>query len=161
MKTARLLLPAIAATGMLSLVGIANPGHVWSEEAMSELGNPMPGTAQDFEDTRKEPNLANMHSPESNRQVTLGGAQYFVVGKVVNINGQQFDIQKIDDGERVRLVVNQDSNLDCSAAPSTSDEQQSESLASERIPIEIPAGDSNRRYLQTKRDKLGHQLTTL
>jgi 3,4-dihydroxy 2-butanone 4-phosphate synthase / GTP cyclohydrolase II len=32
---------------------------------------------------------------------------------------------------------------------------------SERIPIEIPAGDSNRRYLQTKRDKLGHQLSSL
>jgi len=32
---------------------------------------------------------------------------------------------------------------------------------SERVPIEIPASDSSRRYLQTKRDKLGHQLTTL
>jgi 3,4-dihydroxy 2-butanone 4-phosphate synthase/GTP cyclohydrolase II len=32
---------------------------------------------------------------------------------------------------------------------------------SERIPIEIPAGESNRRYLQTKRDKLGHQLSSL
>jgi 3,4-dihydroxy 2-butanone 4-phosphate synthase/GTP cyclohydrolase II len=32
---------------------------------------------------------------------------------------------------------------------------------SERIPIEIPAGESNRRYLQTKRDKLGHQLSLL
>ncbi|HET8721261.1 MAG TPA: PRC-barrel domain-containing protein [Nitrospira sp.] len=145
MKTARLLLPAITATGMLGIVGIMNPGHVSSEEAMSELGNPLPGTTQDFEDTRKEPDPAKMHSPESNRQVTLGGAQYFVVGKVVNINGQQFDIQKIDDGERVRLVVNQDSNLDCSAAPSTSDEQQSESLASERIPIEQQAPAASER----------------
>jgi 3,4-dihydroxy 2-butanone 4-phosphate synthase / GTP cyclohydrolase II len=34
-------------------------------------------------------------------------------------------------------------------------------VVSERIPIEIPAGDSNRRYLQTKRDKLGHQLSSL
>jgi 3,4-dihydroxy 2-butanone 4-phosphate synthase/GTP cyclohydrolase II len=32
---------------------------------------------------------------------------------------------------------------------------------SERVPIEIPASEANRRYLQTKRDKLGHQLTTL
>jgi 3,4-dihydroxy 2-butanone 4-phosphate synthase / GTP cyclohydrolase II len=32
---------------------------------------------------------------------------------------------------------------------------------SERIPIEIPAGESNRRYLQTKRDKLGHQISAL
>jgi len=32
---------------------------------------------------------------------------------------------------------------------------------SERIPIEIPAGESNRRYLETKRDKLGHQISLL
>lgn len=31
----------------------------------------------------------------------------------------------------------------------------------ERIPIEIPAGDKNRRYLTTKRDKLGHLLQSL
>lgn len=28
----------------------------------------------------------------------------------------------------------------------------------ERVPIEIPANDANRRYLETKRDKLGHLL---
>ena len=28
----------------------------------------------------------------------------------------------------------------------------------ERVPIEIPANDNNRKYLQTKRDKLGHLL---
>jgi 3,4-dihydroxy 2-butanone 4-phosphate synthase/GTP cyclohydrolase II len=28
----------------------------------------------------------------------------------------------------------------------------------ERIPIEIPASDANRRYLQTKKEKLGHLL---
>ena len=32
---------------------------------------------------------------------------------------------------------------------------------SERIPIEIPAGESNRRYLETKRDKLGHHFSSL
>ena len=31
----------------------------------------------------------------------------------------------------------------------------------ERVPIEIPPNDSNRRYLSTKRDKLGHQLSSL
>jgi 3,4-dihydroxy 2-butanone 4-phosphate synthase / GTP cyclohydrolase II len=31
----------------------------------------------------------------------------------------------------------------------------------ERVPIEIPANDANRRYLNTKRDKLGHQLSSL
>ncbi|MEQ1759720.1 MAG: GTP cyclohydrolase II [Vicinamibacterales bacterium] len=32
---------------------------------------------------------------------------------------------------------------------------------SERVPIEIPVSDSTRRYLQTKRDKLGHQLSSV
>jgi 3,4-dihydroxy 2-butanone 4-phosphate synthase/GTP cyclohydrolase II len=29
---------------------------------------------------------------------------------------------------------------------------------SERVPIEVPAGSENARYLRTKRDKLGHIL---
>ena len=32
---------------------------------------------------------------------------------------------------------------------------------SERIPIEIPASDLTRRYLKTKKDKLGHELTSV
>ena len=133
MKTAPMLLQAIAATGLLGIFGMVTPTYVSSQQAMSELGTPMPGTSQDFEDTRKEPNPANMHSPESNRQVTLGGAQSFVEGKVLNIDGQRFDIQKTDNGERVQIVVNQDSNLDCSAAPSKSNEQRAQMLTSERI----------------------------
>jgi 3,4-dihydroxy 2-butanone 4-phosphate synthase/GTP cyclohydrolase II len=31
----------------------------------------------------------------------------------------------------------------------------------ERVPLEIPANDSNRKYLSTKRDKLGHLLSSL
>jgi 3,4-dihydroxy 2-butanone 4-phosphate synthase/GTP cyclohydrolase II len=31
----------------------------------------------------------------------------------------------------------------------------------ERVPIEIPANDANRKYLSTKRDKLGHLLSFL
>jgi len=31
----------------------------------------------------------------------------------------------------------------------------------ERVPIEVPANEANRRYLSTKRDKLGHLLTSL
>lgn len=145
MKTVRLLLQAITATGLLGMVGMVNPGHVSSEQAMSELGKPSPGTAQNFEDTRKQPDPAQMHSPESNRQVTLGGAQYFVEGKVLKAEGQQFEIQKTEDGERIQLVVNQDTNLDCSAAPSESKDKRSETLASERIPAEQQAPAASER----------------
>jgi hypothetical protein len=155
MKTLRLSVPAIAATGLLGLVGIINPASVSAEQRMSELGQPMPGTTQDSEDTRKEPDPAKMHSPESNRQVTLGGAQSFVEGKLLNINGQQFDIQKTEDGERIQLIVNQDSNLDCSAAPGASKEQGSESLASERIPVErqAPAASERQRDQGQRKDE--------
>ena len=30
---------------------------------------------------------------------------------------------------------------------------------SERVPIIVPPGEENRRYLETKRDKMGHILT--
>src|SRR5690606_19193168 len=31
----------------------------------------------------------------------------------------------------------------------------------ERVPVEVPANDYNRRYLETKRDKMGHLLDGL
>ena len=133
MKTARMLLQAIAATGLLGVVGMVTPTNVSSQQAMSEIGKPTPGTTQDFEDTRKQPDPAYMHSPESNRQVTLGGAQSFVEGEILGTDGQQFDIRKTEGGERVRLVVNKDTNLDCSAAPTESHENRSDTLTSERV----------------------------
>jgi hypothetical protein len=72
-----------------------------AEQALSELGRPAPGTVQDVEDTRKQPDPAQMHSPESNRQVTLGGAQSFVEGEIWTIEGQTFEIRKLDDGRVV------------------------------------------------------------
>jgi sporulation protein YlmC with PRC-barrel domain len=77
-----------------------------------------------------------MHSQESNQQVTLGGAQYFVEGEIIKIEGQKFDVKKTEGGEGVRLVVNQDTNLDCSMAPAGSGEKPSDTLASDRIPVE-------------------------
>ena len=145
MKTLRLSLQAIAATGLLAVAGMGNPASVSSQQAMSELGKPLPGTTQDFEDTRKQPDPAQMHSPESNRQVMLGGAQYFVEGEIVKTDGQQFDIKKTDGGERVQLVVNQDSNLDCSAAPSASNEKRAETLTSERISAQEQAPAASER----------------
>jgi len=136
-----MLLQAITATGLLGVVGMVNPASVSSQQSMGEIGKPMPGTTQDVEDTRKQPDPAQMHSPESNRQVTLGGAQSFVEGEVLNINGQQFDIKKTDSGERVQLVVNQDTNLDCSAAP----DQKAATLESERIPAEKEAPAASER----------------
>lgn len=37
---------------------------------------------QDFEDTRKQPDPARMHSPESTGKRPLGGDEYFVAGEI-------------------------------------------------------------------------------
>jgi 3,4-dihydroxy 2-butanone 4-phosphate synthase/GTP cyclohydrolase II len=34
-------------------------------------------------------------------------------------------------------------------------------IVSELVPIEMPVSDSTRRYMTTKKEKLGHQLTTV
>lgn len=34
-------------------------------------------------------------------------------------------------------------------------------VINERVPIEVAVSDANRRYLKTKKDKLGHQLTSV
>jgi hypothetical protein len=78
-------------------------------------------------------------------QVTLGGAQSIVEGEIVKTDGQQFEIKKTDGGERVQLVVNQDSNLDCSAASRESKEKRAETLTSERIPAQDQAPAASER----------------
>lgn len=42
MRTARLLLQAIAATGLVCVVWMVNPVPVSSQQSMSEMGKPMP-----------------------------------------------------------------------------------------------------------------------
>jgi len=32
---------------------------------------------------------------------------------------------------------------------------------SEAVPLEIPAGEHTRKYLKTKKDKLGHKLSSV
>jgi sporulation protein YlmC with PRC-barrel domain len=116
------------------MVGTPN---AYAEQPLSELGRPAPGTVKDIEDTRKQPDPAQMHSPESNRQVTLGGAQSFVEGDIWKIDGQTFEIRKADGGERVRVLVNSDTNLDCASATSSSEREQ---LASDQIPSDQQSG---------------------
>jgi sporulation protein YlmC with PRC-barrel domain len=68
-----------------------------------------------------------------------------VEGEVVKIDGQAFDIKKTDGGERVRVVVNQDTNLDCAMAPAASAEKRPEMLSSERIQSDKQAPTASER----------------
>jgi sporulation protein YlmC with PRC-barrel domain len=129
---------------MLGMAWMFDAPSVSAQQPVSELGRPAPGTVQDVEDTRKQPDPAQMHSPESNRQVTLGGAQSFVEGEIWKVEGQTFEIRKSEDGERVQLLVNPDTNLDCASAPSSSGKGQGEQLASDQIPSDKQSGAASK-----------------
>ena len=133
--------------GILGLAWMVDTPNAHAEQALSELGRPAPGTVQDVEDTRKQPDPAQMHSPESNRQVTLGGAQSFVEGEIWTIEGQTFEIRKLDDGERVRLLVNADTNLDCAAATSSSGKEPGQQLSSDQLPVAQQSEAVSKRQL--------------
>src|SRR5215467_9669381 len=94
MRTASVLLQTIAGIGMLGMAWMLEAPRVLAQQPVIELGMPAPGTTRDFEDTRKQPDPAQMHSPESNQQVTLGGAQSVVEGEIWKIDGQTFEIRK-------------------------------------------------------------------
>jgi hypothetical protein len=112
------------------------------------LGIPEPGTVSDVEDTRKQPDPGQMHPPESNRQITLGGAQYFVQGDVLKIEGDRYLIRKDDSGEQVSLIVNKDTNVDCGAVPTTQDGTPSEAVVSERASPKEQAPKASPRQME-------------
>jgi sporulation protein YlmC with PRC-barrel domain len=140
MRTTHLMLKTVAGIGMMSFA-LVNTANLSAEQPLNELGRPAPGTVQDTEDTHKQPDPTQMHSPESNRQVTLGGAQSFVEGQIWKIDGQTFEIRKTDGGERVQVLVNSDTNLDCASAPSSSEKDQGKQFASDQIPSDQQSGE--------------------
>lgn len=89
-------------------------------------------------------------TPESSAQVTLGGANYFVEGEVLKIDGEQFYVRQAVGGEQVRLIVNRDTNLDCAEVPASRTEGSSVSktVTSERVSAEEQAPQANRRQLE-------------
>jgi len=68
---------------------------------------------------------------DQDAQVTIGGAKASLSGEILKIDGEYYFVKDDDAGSEVRLLVNKDSNLDCSAAPiakgqSTTDPQPAE-----------------------------------
>ncbi|HET7057539.1 MAG TPA: hypothetical protein VFI05_02330 [Nitrospiraceae bacterium] len=111
------------------------------------MGVPEPGTVKDMEDTRKQPDPAQMHPPEESRQITIGGAQYFVEGEVLKIDGQNYTIKKDETEEQVRLIVNRDTNLDCADAP-TSEEKKSDAVIGKRASPETQAPQASEKQIE-------------
>jgi hypothetical protein len=110
-----------------------------------EMGVPTPGSVGDQETTKKKRNPSRQQSAEQNAQVTMGGAQYFVYGAVLKIEGDNFFIKDEESGDEVKLIVNQDTNMDCGSKPTSGG-----SMAADR-PGEQDTGSTKRQQAQGQR----------
>src|SRR6185436_8409287 len=61
---------------------------------------------------------------DQNAQVTLGGSKSFVAGEIARIQDEYYFIKDKESGDEVRLLVNRDTNLDCSGMSGSSQSQQ-------------------------------------
>ena len=111
------------------------------QQQMGNGGNPMgvpePGTVQDQESTRKQRNPDKKGVLESTLSTAGGITPYFVEGVVDKIDGDHYTIKDPKAGE-IRLIVNQNTNLDCSKAP-TVGPKDAETMTSDRVPSEQQA----------------------
>jgi exosome complex RNA-binding protein Csl4 len=115
----------------------------------SQTVGPEPGSGFDRETSKKHRNPAKDQGADQNAQVTIGGAKYFVSGGIRNIQGDHYFIKDEESGDEVRLLVNHDTNLDCSAAPvptrGTSLPQQA--VATDRLSAEQQALEASDRQI--------------
>jgi len=84
----------------------------FTEQVTSKMD---PGSDQ--ESTTKQRDPAKDQTADHNAQVTIGGARSVVSGEIRRIEGEYYFITVDQTGNEVRLLVNKDANLDCSAAP--------------------------------------------
>lgn len=120
----------------------------------SETGVPVPGSVSDQETTKKHRNPAKDQGADQNAQVTMGGAKYFVSGEIRSIQGDYYFIKDEESGDEVRLLVNNDTNLDCSAAQATTrGVSSSQSVATDRQSAEQQALEASDRQKEQGQKK--------
>lgn len=87
---------------------------------------------------------------ESDAQVTLGGAQYFVEGSIATIEDRYYFVRKKDTGEQIRLIVNRDTNLDCAGMPNprSGKAAKADRMASERTTPKEQAPEASQQQLR-------------
>jgi hypothetical protein len=106
------------------------------------------GSGSDQESTKKQLNPAKGQKADQNAQVTIGGAKSLVSGEIRRIEGEYYFIKEDETGDEVRLLVNKDANLDCSAAPIATAGTPSQSVAIDRQPAEEAPEASDRQKEQ-------------
>jgi hypothetical protein len=91
------------------------------------MGVPVPGSTKDIESTEKQPDTSKIQSSR-----TLERLPNSIEGAILKIDGENYEIQG-NMGDRVRLIVNNDTNFDCAAAPTGDRKSGSDSMTSERL----------------------------
>lgn len=90
---------------------------------------------------------------DQNAQVTIGGAKSLVSGEIRKIEGEYYFIRDDEAGDEVRLLVNKDANLDCSAAPMATAGTTSQSVAISRQPADRQAAEASDRQKEQGQKK--------
>jgi hypothetical protein len=126
----------------------------FTQQIGSEVGVAEPGSVSDQETTKKQRNPAKDQGADQNAQVTLGGAKSFVFGKIKQIQGDHYFVHDEESGDEVRLLVNNDTNLTCSAAEaSTGGTSVSELVAADRLSAKQQAPDASDRQQEQGQKK--------
>src|SRR5215471_3944243 len=120
----------------------------------SETGLPDPGSITDQETTKKQRNPAKDQGADQNAQVTMGGAKSVVSGGIKSIRGNYYFIKDEESGDEVRLLVNHNTNLDCSAAQvSGHDASSSQVVATDRVSTQQQAPEASDRQKEQGQKK--------
>jgi sporulation protein YlmC with PRC-barrel domain len=127
----------------------------FTQQMGSEMGVPDPGSiSSDQETTKKQRDPSKHQRAYQNAQVTLGGAKYVVHGGIRNIQGDYYFINDEESGDEVRLLVNNDTNLDCSAAQApTQDASSSQVVATDRLSAEQHGREASDRQKEQGQNK--------
>lgn len=141
-------------TPFLSAAVVLSLGMIPAAYGLESQPDPDPFTEQatskmdsgsDQERTRMRRNPAKDQSADHNAQVTIGGARSVVSGEIRKMAGEYYFIKDDETGNEARLLINEDANLDCSAAPIATPGTASHSIATERQPGERQAAEASDR----------------
>jgi PRC-barrel domain len=138
----------VLSLGTVPLTYAVNPGsdqERFQQQIGNEMGVPEPGSIADQESTKKQRNPAKAQRADQNAQVTIGGAKSVVAGEISKIQGEYFFVKDDESAAEVRLLVNKDTNLDCSAASASTRDSSSQAGITKRQSAEQQAPEATER----------------
>lgn len=88
----------------------------FDQQVGNEAGVPITESAGNQEPMKKRKDPSGDQRVDHNAQIIIGGAKSTVFGQIDDIRGNYYYIKDEESGEEIRLLVDWDTNLDCSTA---------------------------------------------